>query len=84
MSTQYYLVVNRSDLQRFTFQADRDYFSTPTPVDLLYSDVATRLIHVCDPLRGHKYPVCRTSLRSFYQLTGAQRKQIGNCVETAA
>jgi hypothetical protein len=43
-------------LSLFTLAADRRYFSNPITVELLYSEVSTKLTFVRDPKRGHTYP----------------------------
>ncbi len=50
------LVTPKSTLKNFILQSDREYFSRPVPVQLLYSEISTRLVFVHDPVRGNTYP----------------------------
>lgn len=42
----------KHELKGFSFAKDREYYSEPRKVELIYSDVATRLVWVSEPIYG--------------------------------
>jgi len=73
-----YLVVPKSELGNYSFQADRDYFATPVEVRPLYCEIATGLVYVSDDRRGDTYPTLKSQLKSWYALTNKQRDAVGD------
>lgn len=77
MTQQFFLVVPAKDIKRYGRQEDREYFSKPIYVELLYTDRATKFIYVRDPKRGTQFPLTKKDLKTANQLTNKQKAQIG-------
>lgn len=50
------LVTPKTLLKSFILASDRAYWSKPVAVELLYSEISTRLLFVRDPQRGSTFP----------------------------
>lgn len=68
-----YLITPTKTLNHFLLTSDRDYFSRPILVELLYSELATKLLFVRDPRRGHTYPTNPKFVVAKERLTNQQR-----------
>jgi hypothetical protein len=74
--TNFYIVTPTKTLNSFISGADRAYFSNPILVELLYTELSTKLIYVRDPHRGHTYPTLSSNLISHWRLTRRQREAV--------
>jgi hypothetical protein len=71
-----YLITPTNLLNSFLLQSDREYFSRPILVELLYSEVSTKLLFVRDPNRGNTYPTNPKWVVAEWRLTNKQRKAV--------
>jgi hypothetical protein len=69
-----FLVVPKSELAGFVQQSDREFFSVPVEVQLLHTNISTKLTTVYSPLQDATYPVSKNNLKHFYQLSNKQHK----------
>ena len=76
MNNTAYLVTPTNLLNLFILASDREYFSNPVQVELLYSEISTHFTIVRDPKRGHTYPTKSAYLKADYQLSRRQRKGV--------
>jgi hypothetical protein len=73
---KWYLVTPKAELKGFIRAEDRAYFARPVLVELCHSSIATRMVYVRDPARGHSYHCDPHNLRADFRLTWAQRKAL--------
>jgi len=73
---RYFIVCSKAELKSFSFEHDRNYFSVPIEVQLLYSRFPRSAVQVRDSYRGHEYPVHPRELKSFHQLTRKQQLMV--------
>jgi hypothetical protein len=73
---KWFLVTPKAHLKAFVRAEDRAYFARPVLVELCHTSIATRMVYVRDPARGHSYHCDRQNLRTDWQLTAAQRKAL--------
>jgi hypothetical protein len=71
--TSLYLVTPTSLLKSFILQSDREYFSRPIPV--LPVPYTGDTMFVCDPHRGHTYPVNPSHIVPSWALSRRLRKE---------
>ena len=69
-----FLVTAPSELKGFVRESDRQFFSVPVEVEMISTDINTKLITVRSPLQGGiTYPVVSSSLKPAFRLTNRQR-----------
>jgi hypothetical protein len=68
-----YLITPTKTLKHFILKSDREYFSRPILVELLYSELSTKFLWVRDPHRGHTYPTLPQYVVAEGRLTNQQR-----------
>lgn len=81
-ATRWFIVMRKADIRLFSREVDREYFSKPVEVELLYCHMARRpdadhLVQVRDIGRSVEYPTSRGMLYSQHRLTNAQRRAVG-------
>lgn len=65
-----FLITKKSDLKGFSLASDREFFSAPVEVELVSTDINTRLVTVRSPLQGGiTYPVDPKNLTTKYHLS---------------
>ena len=72
---QLYLLTPPCQIKQFTYEADREYFSRPVPVELHHSSI-DGVLYVLDPARNHTYPVNKSHIKTIHQLTNKQRAKL--------
>lgn len=71
-----YLVTPKTIINTFILAGDREYFSNPIKIELLYSELPSKTLIVRDPHRGHTYPTNPNWVVVERRLTNKQRKVV--------
>jgi hypothetical protein len=74
-----YLITSKPTLKQFVLASDRELFSRPVRVELVYTGVFDRLLFVRMPDQPERglFAVAKGNLRAEWQLSRRQKKAVG-------